>query len=70
MLVRIDQMPEFLRTIAPFLPTYHYAQLAWGAVGAATEDGVVSVAWLAGFAAAFFLVAAWAYRQEAARKFA
>ncbi|MEO7230223.1 MAG: ABC transporter permease, partial [Candidatus Limnocylindrales bacterium] len=33
MLIRVDQMPDFLRTIAPYLPTYHYAQLSWGAIG-------------------------------------
>jgi ABC-2 type transport system permease protein len=70
MLIRVDQMPEFLRTISPFLPTYHYAQLAWGSVGAASEDLLVSIAWLAGFAIVLFGVAAWAYRREAARKFA
>jgi ABC-2 type transport system permease protein len=70
MLVRVDQMPDFLRAISAYLPTYHYAQLAWGAVGAGTEDLVVSLAWLFGFAAVFFAVATWAYRREAARKFA
>jgi hypothetical protein len=69
MLIRIDQMPDFLRAIAPYLPTYHYAQLSWGALGAATEDSAVSVAWLAGFTVLFFGVAAWAHRREAARKF-
>jgi len=70
MLVRLDQMPEVLRTIAPFLPTYHYAQLAWGAIGAATEDLPVTLAWMGAFTVAFFGLAAWAYRREAARKFA
>lgn len=70
MLIRIDQMPDFLGAIAPYLPTYHYAQLSWGALGAASEDPITSVAWLAGFAILFFGVAAWAYRREAARKFA
>lgn len=70
MLVRVDQMPDFLRTISPYLPTYHYAQLAWGSIGAASEELWVSTAWLAGFAAVFFVVAAWAYRRESARKFA
>ena len=69
MLIRVDQMPDFLRAIAPFLPTYHYAQLSWGALGAASEDWVVSMAWLAGYAVILFGIAAWAYRREAARKF-
>jgi ABC-2 type transport system permease protein len=69
MLVRVDQMPDFLRTISPYLPTYHYAQLAWGAIGAGSEDLLVSLAWLAGFTILFFGVATAAYRREAARKF-
>jgi ABC-2 type transport system permease protein len=70
MLVQIEQMPEVMRSIAPLLPTYHYAQLAWGAVGAGSEDLVVSAAWLAGYALLFMGVAAWAYRRESAQKFA
>lgn len=70
MLIRVDQMPDFLRTISPYLPTYHYAQLAWGAIGAAGEDVLTSIAWLAGYAAVLFAIAVWAYRRESARKFA
>jgi ABC-2 type transport system permease protein len=70
MLIRVDQMPDFLATISPYLPTFHYAQLAWGSIGAQTEDLLTSVAWLGGFAVLFFALAAWAYRREAARKFA
>jgi ABC-2 type transport system permease protein len=70
MLVRVDQMPDLLRTIAPYLPTYHYAQLAWGAIGGASEDLLVSAGWLAGFSVVFFGIARWAYQRESARKFA
>jgi ABC-2 type transport system permease protein len=70
MLVRVDQMPDFLRAISPYLPTSHYAQLAWGAVGAASEDLTSAAAWLAGYAVVLFAVAAWAYRRESARRFA
>ena len=38
MLIRVDQMPDFLAAISPYLPTYHYAQLAWGSIGASSED--------------------------------
>jgi ABC-2 type transport system permease protein len=69
MLVRVDQMPDFLQSISPFLPTYHYAQLAWGSIGASSEDVITSVAWLTVSTAIFFGVAAWAYHREAARKF-
>lgn len=70
MLIRVDQMPGLLATIAPCLPTYHYAQLAWGALGAASEEGVVALMWLAGWSVLLFGIAAWAYRREAGRKFA
>jgi ABC-2 type transport system permease protein len=70
MLVQLEQMPEVMRSIAPLLPTYHFAQLAWGAIGAGSESLAVSAAWLAGYALLFMGVATWAYRREAARKFA
>jgi ABC-2 type transport system permease protein len=69
MFVPIDQMPGFLASVAPYLPTYHYAQLAWGALGAASESGWVAMAWLAGYTVVLFGLAAWAYRREAGRKF-
>lgn len=70
MLIRIDQMPDVLKTIAPYLPTYHYAQLSWGILGASSESLAVSLAWLTGYSVAFFAVARWAYQREAASKFA
>jgi ABC-2 type transport system permease protein len=70
MFVRLDQMPGFLRAIAPLLPTYHYAQLAWGAIGAANESGAASVGWLAGYTVVLFALAGWAYRRETLRRFA
>ena len=70
MFIRIEQIADFLRAVAPYLPTYHYAQLAWGALGVATEDGVASIAWLGAYTVVFFVIARWAYRREARRKFA
>jgi ABC-2 type transport system permease protein len=70
MFVPLDQMPSLLRSIAPLLPTYHYAQLAWGAIGAANESSLASVAWLAACAVILFGLAAWAYRRDSLRKFA
>lgn len=70
MLIRVEQMPDFLRTIAPYLPTYHYAQLSWGAIGASTEDLATTIAWLAAYGLVFFAAARWAYQREAAQKFA
>jgi len=70
MLVRLDEMPEAIRAVAPLLPTYHYAQLAWDAVGAGRQPATTSALWLLAFSIAFFGLAAFAYRREATRKFA
>ena len=64
-----EQLPAFIQRVAPYLPTYHYAQLAWSAVGAGREPVGTSVAWLAGYAGLFLWVAARAYRRDAAQKF-
>ncbi len=69
MLVRLDQMPDFLRAIAPLLPTYHYAQLAWGAIGASSESTAVSGLWLVAWGVGLFVLAVFAYRAEAHSKF-
>ena len=65
----LDQLPRFVRGIAPWLPTYHYAQLAWNALGAPTESIAVSLLWLAGYTALFLTLALRAYRREEDRKF-
>lgn len=64
-----DRLPAFVQRVAPYLPTYHYAQLAWSAVGAGREPLATSVAWLAGYSALFLWAAARAYRRETERKF-
>lgn len=70
MLVRLDQMPDFLRAVGPFLPTYHLAQLAWDSVGAADESALTSGAWLLAWALSLFALATFAYRRDARRRFA
>ena len=63
------QLPEFVQGVAPYLPTYHYGQLAWGALGAGSEPLGVSLAWLAAYAVVFFALALRAYQREEQRKF-
>jgi ABC-2 type transport system permease protein len=70
MLVPLDQMPSFLREVAPVLPTYHYAQFAWSALGVGEESVWVSAGWLIAYAVALFGLAAFAYRRERRRRFA
>ena len=68
MLVPMDQMPDVLRGIAPLLPTYHFAQLAWDALGVADEPAVVSGGWLLGWTVVLLALAALAYRREEHRR--
>jgi ABC-2 type transport system permease protein len=65
----LSQLPGFVRVVAPYLPAYHYGQLAWSAVGAATERMPVALAWLAGYTVVFLAIAFRAYRREESRKF-
>ncbi|HZO41342.1 MAG TPA: ABC transporter permease [Methylomirabilota bacterium] len=68
--VPLSQLPEFIQNLAPFLPSYHYAQLAWSALGAGHESLGVSLAWLAGYTALFLTLAVRSYRREERAKFA
>ena len=68
--VPVGQLPGFVQAIAPFLPTYHYAQLAWSALGAGSETLGTSLFWLAGYTALFLTLAIRAYRREERAKFA
>lgn len=65
----VSQLPGFVQRIAPYLPAYHYGQLAWGAVGAPTEPVLTSLTWLAGYTAVFLLITVRAYRREQSLKF-
>jgi ABC-2 type transport system permease protein len=64
-----EQLPAFVQRAAPYLPTYHYAQLAWSAIGAGREPVGISLAWLAGYSVLFLWLAIRAYRREAELKF-
>jgi ABC-2 type transport system permease protein len=64
-------LPKVVQQAAPYLPTYHYAQLAWGAVGAqVTEPPLTSLLWLAAFTAIFLALASRFYFAEERRRFA
>lgn len=53
----------------PYLPTYHFAQLAWTLFGAGSESVVTAILWLAGYSAAFLIIALRAYWREEKLKF-
>jgi ABC-2 type transport system permease protein len=67
-LVPMSQLPNLVQQVAGYLPTYHYGQLAWSAIGVSSESVVVSAAWLVGYAVVFFGLALWAYRRDASRR--
>jgi ABC-2 type transport system permease protein len=67
-LVPMSQLPNLVQQLAVYLPTYHYAQLAWAAIGVSTESVLVSASWLSGYAVVFFGIALWAYRRDASRR--
>jgi len=69
MLIPYPALPEFVHRIAPYLPTYRYAQLAWGAVGIKTDSLVTILLWLFGYSVAFLALALVAYRREEVRRF-
>jgi ABC-2 type transport system permease protein len=66
----IEALPGFLQRLAPWLPTYHYAQLALGRIGFGRDvPAGLSVGVLAALAAASLLVAWWGYRRDEGRTF-
>jgi len=67
--VPLPDLPSFVQRIAPYLPAYHFGQLAWGAVGAPVESPALAVAWLAGYTAVFFVIALRAYSREETKTF-
>jgi ABC-2 type transport system permease protein len=67
--VPLNQLPGFVREIAPYLPSYHYAQLAWSALGAGPESLGTSLLWLAGYSVLFLTLAVRMYRREERAKF-
>jgi ABC-2 type transport system permease protein len=67
----VNQLPQFIQHVAPYLPSYRYAQLAWGAVGATNAAALgTNLVFLAAWTVAFALVAVRAYRREQSRRFA
>ncbi|GGI05138.1 ABC transporter permease [Egicoccus halophilus] len=71
----IADLPEFLQRLAPWLPTYHFGQLAWRQVGSARDvEAFVGVAprpasvhltWVLGCFVVFGALAVLAARREA-----
>lgn len=70
----LSELPPFLSKIAPWLPTYHFGQLAWQQVaptadvqaftGLPVRSAGLHLAWVLGCAFVFGIVALWAARRE------
>lgn len=67
--VPLSQLPEFVQRVAPYLPTYHFGQLAWITVGAGTESLAAAALGLAVWTVILFAIALRSYRVEEERKF-
>ncbi len=70
----LQYLPGFVRTIAPYLPTYHLGQVAWDAVGSAWSRDSYPL-WfhllvLGGFSLVFAVLAVWAYIHDENKNFA
>jgi len=68
--VPLEFLPTVVQNVAPYLPSYHVAQLGWSALG--TGDGTPAWAhflWISAYTAAFLIVAALAYRRDEGKTF-
>ena len=63
-------LPDFIRTLSPYLPLSPFAQLAWSVLGIKTDQSVATnFALLGAYAIVFFALAVWAYRRDTSLKF-
>lgn len=70
MWIPIQALPPFFKTTAPALPSYHFAQLALGQIGASAGGNPVGhVAFLVGFSLVCLALARVAYLREDGRTF-
>lgn len=75
----LNGIPTVLQDIAPFLPTYHFGQLAWNQIAPVAdvvafgspepESLLVHAAWVAGSFVVFGLVAVVGYRRDVRRSY-
>ena len=65
----VNQLPDFLQKVAPYLPLYRAAHLVWNSVGVPYDDIRDDWLYMAAYGVGFFLIALWAYRRDQGRKF-
>ena len=68
--IPIGELPQLVQSVAPFLPPYHFVQLALGTIGA-SEGGspIVHAGAVLAFTVVFLLVAAWGFRRDEGRTY-
>jgi len=63
-------MPTFIQQIAPYLPAYRTAQLAWTTIGAGDGSPLgVHLLWLGGYTVLFLALALAAYRRDEGKNY-
>jgi ABC-2 type transport system permease protein len=65
----LPMLPHLVQQIAPYLPAYHYGQLAWNVIAAGSESTLTAIVWLLGYSVAFLLLALRAYGREQSKEF-
>lgn len=69
MWIPLPILPAFIQGIAPWLPTYHFGQLALMPLGASQLSSAwPSIAYLAAFTAVFLLLAVILYRRDSGKR--
>ncbi len=68
--IPVNQLPDWISRLSPYLPLYRYVDIAWQAVGYHTGEPLArDWIYLGAFTVAFFALALWAYRRDEQRKF-
>jgi ABC-2 type transport system permease protein len=68
-LMPVQALPHFVQSLTPYLPPYHYGQLAWRAVGVDDGQAALHIGWLIGTAVVFGVLAVWGYRRDNGKQF-
>lgn len=67
--IPLQNMPDFIGKIAPYLPTYHYAQFVDSGLVKTNEGFGMAILWLVGWGVVLFAIAVRVYRLDQAKKF-
>ena len=66
----LEFLPRAVQNVAPFLPSYHVAQLGWNAIGSGDGRGAgPHLLWIGAYSAVFAMMALVAYRRDEGRQF-